>query len=404
MRFTRARVSPSIRSEARSESFTIGAGYFWFYAGIGTFVPFNALYYRSLGFSGLELGILTSLPAIATALLGPMWGVVADTFGIHRQIMRAVLLLAAAVVWVLTDITTFVPFMVVMAILAMVIVPVPSLWDSYAVSAVERGGAPYGVLRIFGSIGYTVMVFIMGRIMADNLSTIFLYAYAGCFLASFLVSLRLPPLGERQPRKLLDGLSDVTRNAPYRLLLVVAYLIAAGYATVNIYLTLHIQSLDGDTGTAGVAFALSAISELPIIGFGSLILKRLGARNVIFIALSVYILRFCLLGFTFSTSFVLLAQVLHGLSFGMFLIASVTLAHRLVGRENAATAQALLATVGLGLGTITGSFLGGLAMDYTTTSAMFRVVALTMSLTLVIFLIGSRRIEKSAYDPSAEAG
>ena len=390
-----------MRAEARSESFTIGAGYFWFYAGIGAFVPFSALYYDSLGFRGLELGILTSLPAVATALLGPMWGILADTFGVHRQIMRVVLLLAAGIVWALTGITAFVPFMVVMALLAMVIVPVPSLWDSYAVSAVERGGAPYGVLRIFGSIGFTVMVLIMGRIMADDLSTIFLYAYAACFVMTFLVSLRLPSLGERKPRKLLDGLSDVARNAPYRLLLLVAFLISAGYATVNIYLTLHIQSLDGDTSIAGVAFAASALSELPVIGFGALILKRLGARRVIFIALGVYVLRFTLLGFTYSTSLVLLAQVMHGLSFGMFLIASVTLAHRLVGRENAATAQALLAMMSMGMGSISGSFLGGLAIDHTTTSMMFRVVAVTMALTLVVFWVGSRRIEKTAYDPPA---
>lgn len=399
MRFTRARVSPTTRADARNESFTIGAGYFWFYAGVGAFVPFNALYYRSLGFSGLELGILTSLPAIATALLGPIWGIVADTFGLHRQIMRVVLLLAAGIVWLLTDITTFVPFMVVIALLAVVLVPVPSLWDSYAVSAVERGGAPYGVLRIFGSIGFTVMVLIMGRIMADGLSTIFLYAYAACFLVTFLVSLRLPSLGERQPRRLLDGLQSVSQSAPYRLLLIVAFLISLGYTTLNIYLTLHIESLGGDTGVAGVAFATSAMSELPIIGFGALILKRLGARRVIFIALAVYILRFGLLGFTYNTSLVLLAQVMHGLSFGMFLIASVTLAHRLVGRENAATAQALLAMVSVGLGSISGSFLGGLAIDYTTTSVMFRVVTFTMALTMVIFWVGTRRLEKTAYDP-----
>lgn len=399
MRFTRARVSPATRATARNESFTIGAGYFWFYAGVGTFIPFNALYYRSLGFSGLELGVLTSLPAIATALLGPIWGILADTFGVHRQIMRVVLLLAAGIVWMLTDITTFVPFMVVIALLAVVLVPVPSLWDSYAVSAVERGGAPYGVLRIFGSLGFTVMVLFMGRIMADGLSTVFLYAYAACFVVTFLVSLRLPALGERQPRRLLDGLQSVTRSSLYRLLLLVAFLISLGYTTINVYLTLHIESLGGDTGIAGVAFATSALTELPIIGFGAIILRKLGARNVIYIALGVYILRFALLGFTFNTSFVLMAQTLHGLSFGMFLIASVTLAHRLVGRENAATAQALLAMVTVGLGSISGSLLGGLAIDYTTTTVMFRVVTFTMALTLVTFWVGSRRLEKTAYDP-----
>ena len=399
MRFTRARLSPSMRAEARSESITIGAGYFWFYAGVGAFVPFNALYYRSLGFSGLELGILTALPAIATALLGPIWGIVADTFGLHRQIMRVVLLLAAGIVWLLTDITTFVPFMVVIAMLAVVLVPVPSLWDSYAVSAVERGGAPYGVLRIFGSIGFSVTVVIMGRVMAGGLSTIFLYVYAACFIVTFLVSLRLPSLGERQPRRLFDGLRTVAESAPYRLLLLVAFLITAGYTTLNIYLTIHIESLGGDTGIAGIAFATSALSELPVIGFGAVILRHLGARRVIFIALGVYILRFGIMGFTSNTSFVLVAQLLHGLSFGMFLIASVTLAHRLVGRENAATAQALLAMVSVGMGSITGSLLGGLAIDYISTSIIFRAVMVSMTFALLIFWIGTRRLEKSAYDP-----
>lgn len=401
MRFSRARVSAGTRAKARNESFTIGAGYFWFYAGVGAFVPFNALYYRSLGFSGIELGILASLPAIATALLGPLWGILADTYGWHRQIMRTVLLLAAGIVWLLTDITTFVPFMVVISMLAIVLVPVPSLWDSYAVSAVERGGAPYGVLRIFGSLGFTVMVLIMGRVMADDLSTIFLYTYAAAFLVTFLVSLRLPSLGERQPRNILGGLNSVVGSKPYRLLLLVAFLISVGYTTINVYLTLHIESLGGDTSIAGIAFATSAMSELPIIGFGAVILKRLGARNVIFTALAVYVIRFALLGFTQGTVLVIFAQLLHGLSFGMFLIASVTLAHRLVGRQHAATAQAMLAMVSVGLGSISGSLLGGWAIDHTTTSVMFQVVTCTMAITFVIFWVGTRRLEKTAYDPTS---
>ncbi len=388
-----------MRAEARAESFTIGAGYFWYYAGVGTFVPFNALYYRHLGFSGLELGVLMALPAIATAFLGPLWGILADTFGIHHRIMRSVLLAAAGIALLLTGITTFLPFLIVIAMLAVVLVPIPSLWDTYAVSAVERGGSPYGVLRIFGSIGFTVMVLIMGRIMADDLSTIFLYAYAACLLVTFTVAWRLPPLGERQPRRLLDGLQAVTRSSPYLLLLLVAYLISVGYTTLNNFLTLHIESIGGDTSVAGLAFATSAMSELPVIGFGAIILKRLGARNVIYTALGFYILRFTLLGFATGTSMVLLAQVMHGLSFGMFLIASVTLAHRLVGRENAATAQALLAMVGVGMGSITGSMLGGLAIDHASTTMMFRIVMITMALTLGIFFIGNRKIGQTAYDP-----
>lgn len=401
MRFTRARVPTSVRAEARSESVTIGAGYFWFYAGVGAFIPFNALYYRSLGFSGIELGILTALPAIATAITGPIWGLLADSRGWHRQIMRVVLLVSALIILLLAQITEFPPFMMAMALLALVLVPVPSLWDSYAISAVERGGAPYGVLRIFGSLGFTSVVLVMGRVMADGLSPVFLYVYAACHLVAFLVAMRLPALGERQPRNVFGGMSEVFANHGYRLLLLVAFLISAGFTTLNIYLTLHIQSLGGSTSIAGIAFATAALSELPIIGMGAVILHRLGARNIIFIGLIVYIIRFVLLGFASFTTAVLIAQALHGLSFGMFLIASVTLAHRLVGRQHAATAQALLAMVSMGLGSIIGSLLGGVAIDLVSTSTIYRFVALLMVATLVIFWIGTRRLSRDAYDPPA---
>ncbi len=401
MRFTRARVPSSVRAESRSESVTIGAGYFWFYAGVGAFIPFNVLYYRSLGFSGMEVGVLTALPAIGTALTGPIWGLMADSYGLHRQIVRAVLLAAVLIILSLTQITTFVPFLIAMAMLSLVLVPVPSLLDSYAVSAVERGGAPYGVLRIFGSLGFTSIVLVLGRVMAGNLSSVFIYVYAACYVIAFLVAWRLPALGERQPRNVFGGMRAVVENHGYRLLLLVAFLISTGYAALNIYLTLHIQSLGGSTSIAGIAFATSALSELPIIGFGAVILRRVGARNVIFIALAVYAVRFALLGFAPTTSFVLIAQALHGLSFGMFLIASVTLAHRLVGRQHAATAQALLAMVSMGLGSIIGSFSGGIAIDYMSTSTIYRVVALMMATTLAIFFIGTRRISRDAYDPPA---
>lgn len=403
MRFTRARIPSAVRAEARSESITIGGGYFWFYAGVGAFVPFNALYYRSLGFSGMELGLLTALPAIATALTGPIWGMLADSRGWHRQIMRAVLVISVFLILLLAQITTFLPFMLTMTALAFMLVPVPSLWDSYAVSAVERGGAPYGVLRIFGSLGFTSVVLVMGRVLADDLSSTFFYVYAACHVVAFAVAMRLPALSERQQRKMFAGVGEVFAHPAYRLLLLIAFLISAGYTTLNIYLAIHIQSLGGSTSVAGIAFAVSAMSELPVIGFGAFILRRFGARKVIFIALAVYIIRFSAMGFITVTPAVIAAQALHGLSFGMFLIASVTLAHRLVGRQHAATAQALLAVVSMGIGSILGSLVAGVAIDHVSTSTIYKVVALMMGLTMIIFWIGTRRISRDAYDPPPAA-
>ena len=85
-------------------------------------------------------------------------------------------------------------------------------------------------------------------------------------------------------------------------------------------------------------------------------------------------------------------QLLHGLSYGIYLMASVTLAHRVAGREQAATAQALLTAVSFGLGTITGSLVGGAFLDSLGTTGLFRGAAVVVLVTLAILLVGNRTI------------
>jgi MFS transporter, PPP family, 3-phenylpropionic acid transporter len=140
----------------------------------------------------------------------------------------------------------------------------------------------------------------------------------------------------------------------------------------------------------GAAFSISAASELPVIAFGGWLMARLGARRLIVVALLAYLGRFIAFGFITVPEWLIAAQLLHGLSFGAFLVASVTLAHRLAGREHTATAQALLSTMSFGFGSITGSLVGGALLDQVSTFTIFRGVAVLMLLTLVIFVVGNR--------------
>jgi len=374
-------------------AFRIRSGYFWFYAAVGAFTPYISLYYRDLGMTGFQLGILMALPALWTALTGPVWGAVADSLAIHRLLLRSVFLVAAAVALVSTRPTHFVTLLILMSILAASLVPVTPLMDSYAVSEAERRGVSYGSLRVLGSIGYTVMVLVMGGVLGDRVSSRFLIWYAACLLIAWVSVFGLPRLAERQPRPLLDGLQAVRRSKPFLLLILVAYLLASGYAVIGSFLSIHMQELGGSTSIIGAAFAVSAVSEFPVLFFSGWILTRMGARQVLLISICVYIVRFAVLSFAPNAGWIIVAQLFHGMSFGAFLIASVTLAHRLVGRENAATAQAALGTMSVGFGSITGSLIAGALLDAVSTFTIFRGVTLVMCLTLAIFVVGTRLIQ-----------
>ena len=374
----------------RRAGWLMRAGYFWFFAAVATFSPFTALYYRDLGFSGIQVGVLTALPAIAASLTGPLWGAITDSLAIHRTVLRAALAIGAVLALLAARPTGFLPLFGLIALLAFVLVPVAPLMDNYGVAVAERARQSYGALRVWGSLGYMVVVYVMGLLMDDEVTSLFLVAYAASLVLTLFSVAGLPRLAERYSRPLLGGIHMARRNRPLLLLMTISFLITSGSSIIYAFLGIHIRSLGGSNTVVGAAFSISALSELPVIAFGGWLMARLGARRLIFVSLVAYLARFVAFGTITVPEGVIAAQLLHGLSFGAFLVASVTLAHRLAGPEHSATAQALLSTVSFGFGSITGALIGGALLDEVSTFTIYRGIAVLMVLTLVLFVVGSR--------------
>jgi PPP family 3-phenylpropionic acid transporter len=379
--------SSNIRNVA---AWSVSGGYLWYFAAIGAFGPFASLYYRTLKFDGLELGILAALPALAVALSGPLWGTMADTLSAHRLLLRIALALCSAVALILTQASTFASVVPLVGLLAIAQAPVSPLLDGYAVSVAERLGTTYGRLRVWGSLGYTVAALTVGRLMGDQVSRLILVAYAGCLGLSWLSAIGLPSLSDRTVRRPLGGPRLLLRNRPLVLLLLVAYLTASSAAIMNAFLGIHLKDLGGSANLLGVAIAIGAASELPVVAFGGWFLTRLGPARLVALAITTYAVRFVAYGTITNPEWILPVQTLHGLSFGAFLIASVTLAHRLAGREHAAGAQALLAAVSFGCGSITGSLVGGALLDRVGTTGLFRGGAVVLLVALGVVFVGAR--------------
>ncbi len=364
--------------------------YWWSFAAVGALTPFLTLYYRSLGLTGLQIGVLASLPPLVVALLAPVWGAVADAFAIHRQVLRGALLVTALLALALTQAISFVWILPLVTALALVNAPIPSLTDSYGITISERKGRSYGSLRVWGSLGYIAAVWVVGRLMGENVSSLFLVAYAVCLLLACVSTLGLPRLSERATSPVWAGLSSVARNRRMLALLVTSYLISSSATVMYSFLGIHLSDLGGSAELVGLAFALNAVSELPVIAFGAWFLSKLGSTRLLGLAILVYIGRLIAYSLLPAPEWVLGIQLFHGLSYGAFLMASVTLAHRLSGKEQSATAQALLTSMSFGFGSITGSLVGGALLDLIGTAGVFRLSALVMALTFVVYLVSVR--------------
>jgi PPP family 3-phenylpropionic acid transporter len=372
----------------------ISGGYGWYFAAVGAYTPFAALYFRELGFSGVQVGVLSALPPLGVGLFGPLLGAVADARGVHRAVLRIALATAAILAVITSQFTGFLPLAILIALLALALAPIAPLLDSYGMTISDRTGASYGSLRVWGSTGFMATVLVVGRLMGDEVSSLLLIAYGICLGIALLSIFGLPHMTERHalPRPGTTGIGKVRRNRPLLLLLLIAFLISCGGAIMNIFLGIHLEELDGATTLVGPAFAISAASELPIIAFGGWFLRHLGAPRLIGLAIGVYAVRFLIFSIAPSGAWLLPAQILHGLSYGIFLMASVTLAHRLAGPAQAATAQGLLTAMSFGFGSIVGSLVGGAFLDRVGTDGLFRGAAALMVLAFGVLIAGQRRI------------
>ena len=369
--------------------------YWWYYAAVGCLLPYLAIYYRHLGLNGFQIGVLAATLPIGAAFFAPIWGTLADTFAAHRLVLRSVLVLAALTVLLLARTTQFGSLLLLMMVLAMMIAAVPALLDSYAMAISEREGRPYGQLRVWGSLGFILSAWLIGRWMGDRVSNLFLSAYSVALLVGCAATFGLPALHAKHKESVWRGVTAIMHDRAVVVLLITTFLVTSSASILFGFLGIYLTEIGGAVQLAGTAAAIGALSEIPVFVFGTRLLDRLSSRRVLLLAMIMYLVRLSLYSIPLAPSWAVWVQWLHGLSFGAYLMASVTLIHALAGRARAATAQGLLTSTSLGFGTITGTLVGGTLLDQIGAVGVLRVAAVGMLVACVTYLFNMRAITPS---------
>lgn len=360
-----------------------------YFGALGCFLPYIVLYYRELGMSGGEIGVLGAILPLGGALLAPVWGILADRYSTHRLVLNAVLMLAAVAAILLTQVNSFWSFLPLTIILAIFLAPVIPLLDGYGITISERHGLPYGQLRLWGSVGFTVGVWVIGWLMGSTVTTLFIPAFAIALAFCSLSTLGFSSLHVQSAPWEWRRVASILRDPIMLTLLLTVYLLAWGMNAVFTYFAIYITELGGTVELVGIASAIGALSELPVMAFAGWWTRVLGSQRMLVFAIVVLAIRFFIYGLLPEAGWVLPFQLLHGVSVGLYILASVTLVHQRASSDLAATAQSLLAST-FALGQITGTLLGGLLLERIGIFSMYHVMSFLMLIALLVFVGGLR--------------
>jgi len=122
------------------------------FAVLGVYLPYFNLYLDALGFSGLQIGLLTMLLPLSGALVPTFGGMLADRLGWRRGLAIGSSLMALVAFGFVPGVRTFPAMVAVVAVYAALRAPALPLIEAAAMEVSEAGGPHYGRMRAWGSL------------------------------------------------------------------------------------------------------------------------------------------------------------------------------------------------------------------------------------------------------------
>ncbi|MGQ0618439.1 MAG: MFS transporter [Panacagrimonas sp.] len=347
--------------------------YALYYMIVGAYLPYWPLYLQSLGYTPAQIGTAFAATGLVRVAVPVGWGWIMDRSG-RRMPWIAGGMLASAVFFGMVpfspDFATLVALHVIYAIFWNVALPA---FDVVTLNHLARTGTDYTRIRLWGSIGFVAAVAVLGPILDRTGVGPVPWLVVGGMLAITWLSLHVPDVHDpRVHDPSLGGFLDRVRTPAVLALLLAAFLSQLSFAPFYGFFSIYLESHGYDRTTIGGLWALGVAAEVIVFLFTGRIIRRFGARPVLIASLGASALRWSMLGlFVDSPSLLVLSQVLHFLSFGVYHAVTVHYVHELFPGRLQGRGQALLAAVSFGLGGSLGSLLGGYFWERVSPEAVF---------------------------------
>ncbi len=342
------------------QSLNFALFFFAYYGYIGVFSPYASLYFADRGLSAAQIGVLMSLMQVMR-IFGPnLWGWVADHTSRRVLVLRATSAAAALTFCGMFWGESFAFFFVLMVVLNLFTSAQGPLSEALMLSAMRGDLTHYGRLRLWGSVGFIVLVMASGQLL-DWLGvglTPWISLAMLVMVTGVALSLHEEPVTHAHHevpsvRRLLQQREVIAFFAS-------TFLMIAAHASLYVYYSLYLADIGYSKTVIGLMWSLGVIAEIAFFYWQAPLFRRYGVHKLMVASLAIGVVRFMLIGLGAESLLLLLvAQVLHAATFGVHHSASVATLQRWFAGPLQARGQALYISISYGLG----GTVGGLMMS-----------------------------------------
>jgi PPP family 3-phenylpropionic acid transporter len=356
----------------RSFKIVVGSQYFLYFGVLGIFLPFFNLYCYHLGFSGLQIGILSAARSAALIVFPLIWGALADRLGARRPIY-ILCNFCSSIIWMLYLFTTdFWPMLAITIFYGTFFAPIISFLEAFTMDLLQSEKKSYGRIRVWGSISFIAVVLALGRIIdLYSVEIIVVLILAGSLSLS-IISTRIPGIQIVKQKRLPDKAKSLLQLRVL-VFLFCAFLMLVSHSAYYGFFSIHLENLGYGNTFIGLAWALASTAEILVMIQSDRIFNRFSIESVLIFSFMTAALRWLLLFLAQSSAVILFSQVLHAITYGTFHIGSILYIDRLAPDKAKTLAQAVNNAISYGLGLMIGFFLNGYLYEITGSFTLFMI-------------------------------
>jgi len=360
--------------------------YFSYFAAIGVFLPYWTVYLKVIkGFEAAQIGELMAVSMLTKMVAPIIWGWLADRYnnlGVMIRIACALTLLSFLASYI-SD--SYFGVMFVMSCFGFFWSAALSPFDALTMNHLGEHSDRYSQIRLWGSVGFVVAVLVLPIFIEKQGLTLVLDILTLLFLVIFIAACSVP--NKTQPVQSVNTskIWHVMRQPAVLVLLVACALTIASHGAYYTFFTIYMHDHGYSDVFIGWMWAIGVIGEVVLFAFMHLLMKRFSAACLFVVALFITAIRWFLLGaFVDSIVILIIAQLMHAATFGLYHAAAIHLIHGYFPGRLQARGQALYSGLSTGLGGAAGGLLSGYAWDGIGNEMTFYVSGLMALLAAVI--------------------
>ncbi|MGX8175855.1 MFS transporter [Exiguobacterium artemiae] len=349
--------------------------YFFIFFGQGALIPYLALYFSNDAFqlSATEIGTIVSVGPILSIVLQPVWGLAADRFGRPKRLLLVALLAAGllTVSYLLTSV--YVLLLLIASLWALFQCAHIPLVDTLAIEFSKRKSVDYGALRLFGSAGFALAVFVLGQVTEQGSLGMIFYASGTALILGFLVLLGIEetPIVSRERDHV--PLTALFSNKRFLLFLAGGSLVFGPIFANNYYFGSYVTIRGESTALVGTLFFVAVLCEIPFMRIATRMMLRFGPIPVLVFVSILSAVRTGILALEPPIWTLWVLAALQGFIIGLLIPVALDYVRSLVSPSIVATAVSTYMATTTGLATALFNLMSGKVLDEGTIYTVFWV-------------------------------